>query len=81
MKTVANVRKQSEKYDSPVSRAERRLSVQQRLRVLCDTHGVELVSAATGYTSGTLVQYLRVKEPPMIGESTISKAEKILSEL
>lgn len=53
---------------------------QDRLRALVDTHGYDAVTAASGWKSSTIAQYLRNKQP-MINEEKLSTAERILAEI
>ena len=80
MSKIKEVKQRADSYNEAAKVRERREAIQLRLIQLCDKHGCDLVAAATGYTEGTIKQYIRVTEAPMISDATITKAETILSE-
>lgn len=81
MNKLEQVRRKEREYESPNAKDSRRVDVQNRLKVLCEKHGNEMVALATGFTVNTLVQYVRVKEAPPISDSRITKAEEILADM
>lgn len=78
---ISKIRKLVSKFESDTNVIKRRKEVQERLRVLVDTFGVDEVIAATGYSESTIHQYLRVKTGVLISELTVRNAEEILSQL
>ena len=81
MTRLTKIKKAAEKYESLTEVMARRNIVQDRLKALVHEYGLEEVATAAGYTSNTLQQYMRVKTPPMISESSVIKAEKILTSI
>jgi phage-related minor tail protein len=63
------------KYDEP---KESQTSV--RLKALVDKYGVDAVCAASGLKVSSVVQYTTKKNSPQCSESTVKKAETILSQ-
>ena len=58
-----------------------RVDRQNRLKILVQQHDIESVALAGGLTVNTLKQYLRVKLPTSIAETTVVQAETILKGL
>ena len=58
-----------------------RVDRQNRLKILVQQHDIESVALAGGLTVNTLKQYLRVKLPASIAETTVVQAETILKGL
>lgn len=54
---------------------------QDRFKTLVASHGLEYVALAAGLTEGSLIQYLRVRNPQSISENTVTQAEIILEGL
>lgn len=78
---MQKVQRLLDKINEPVAVHAIMLSRQSRLRELSRVHGVALTALAASLTVSTLSQYLRVKNPPIIGEAAVVQAENILNQL
>ncbi len=70
-----------EGYNTTTIEMNMRIQRQARLKNLTRKFSVEIVARAAGLTMNTLQQYLRVKIPTSIAESTVIQAETILEGL
>lgn len=68
------------KYDEVKRSESKAINTNERLTVLVKHYGIEAVSAASGLMVSSLVQYTTKKSAPKCSESTVLKAEHILSQ-
>lgn len=78
MNTIKLIEMAAKKYDDDQVTSYK--NTNETLTELVELHGIEAVSAASGLKVSSIIQYTTKKSAPRVSESTVKKAECVLSQ-